>query len=78
MKLIISKAFRSSRSQMFYKIRVLKDFAKFIGPMLESLFDKVAHRLSCYDLCGIFKNTYFLITPQNQTTLLRKQISKVT
>ena len=28
-----------------------------------------------YDLCEIFKNTYFLITPQNQTTLLRKQIS---
>ena len=32
-----------------------------------------------YELCGPFhKNTYFLITPQNQTTLLRKQISKVT
>ena len=45
--------------------------------MLESVFSKVAHVLS-YDLCEIFKNTYFLITPQNQTTLLRKQISKVT
>ena len=45
--------------------------------MLESLLNKVAHVLS-YDLCGIFKNTYFLITPQNQTTLLRNQISKVT
>ena len=41
------------------------------------IFNKVAHVLS-YDLCGIFKNTYFLITPQNQTTLLRKQISKLT
>ena len=30
LKLIISKAFRSSRSQMFYKIDVLKNFAKFI------------------------------------------------
>ena len=45
--------------------------------MLESLFKKIAHVLS-YDLCEIFKKTYFLITPQNQTTLLRKQISKVT
>ena len=45
--------------------------------MLESLFNKVAHMLSHY-LCGIFKNTYFLITPQNQTALLGKQSSKVT
>ena len=44
--------------------------------MLESLFDKVAYVLS-YDLCGIFKSTYFLINPQNQTMLLRKQISKL-
>ena len=43
--------------------------------MFESLFNKVTYVLS-YDLCGIFKNTYFLITPQNQTT--RKQIRKVT
>ena len=46
-------------------------------PMLESLFNKVKHVLS-YDLCGIFKNTYFLITPQNEATLLRKQVSKET
>ena len=45
--------------------------------MLGSLFNKVAHVLS-YDVCGILKNTYFLITLQNQTMLLRKQISKVT
>ena len=46
-------------------------------PILESLFNKVAHVVP-YDLCGILKSTYFLITPQNQTTLLRKKISKVT
>ena len=34
LKLIISKAFRSSRLQMFYKIDVLKNFAKFIGKHL--------------------------------------------
>ena len=45
--------------------------------MLESIFNKVAHMLS-YDLCEIFKNTYFPMTPQNETTLLSKQISKVT
>ena len=45
--------------------------------MLESVFNKVAHVLS-YDLCEIFKNTYFLPSPQNQTMFLRKQISKVT
>ena len=36
-------------------------------PTLESLFNEVAHLLS-YDLCEIFKNTYFPITSQNQTT----------
>ena len=64
-----SKAFRTSRSQMFYKIGVLKNFSKFTEKHL------IVHS---YDLCGIFKNTYFLITPQNQATHLRKQISKVT
>ena len=44
--------------------------------MLETIFNKVEHTLS-YDLCKIFKNTYFPITPKNQTTLLQKQISKV-
>ena len=50
----------------------------------ESFFKKVALVLS-YDLCEIYKNTFhpityqlFPITPQNQTTLLCKQISKVT
>ena len=54
--------------------------------MLESLFNKVAEctpkeTLSqglFYDFCEILKNTYFLIIRQNQTTLQRKQISKVT
>ena len=64
-----SKAFRTSRSQMFYKIGVLKNFSKFTGKHL------IVHY---YDLRGIFKNIYFLITPQNQATHLRKQISKVT
>ena len=34
LNLITSKAFRSSRSQMFYKIGVLKNFAKFTGKHL--------------------------------------------
>ena len=45
--------------------------------MLEPLLNKVLQVLS-YDLRGIFKNTYFLITPQNQTMRLHKQISKLT
>ena len=45
--------------------------------MLGSFFNKFVHVVS-YNLCGIFKDTYFLITPQNQSTLLRKRISKVT
>ena len=73
LNLIRSKAFRSNRSQMSHK--VCKIHRK--TPMLGSLFNKVAHVLS-YDVCGILKNAYFLITLQNQTTLLRKQIRKVT
>ena len=59
--------------------KCFKQFCKIhrITAMLESLLNNVAHVVS-YDLCGIFKSTYFLITPQNQTTLLRKQISKAT
>ena len=76
--LITSKAFRSSRSHMFYKMGVFENLAKFTGKhlyLLESRFNKVAHVLS-YHLCEIFKNINFLITPRNQTTLLQKQISK--
>ena len=51
--------------------------------MLESLFNKVAHvahklHTLSPDFCEIFKNTFFLITLQNQAMLLRKQTSKVT
>ena len=31
-----------------------------------------------YDFCEFFNNIYFLITPQNQAKLQRKQVSKVT
>ena len=34
LKLVVSKPFRSSRSQMFYKISILKNFAKFTGKYL--------------------------------------------
>ena len=46
--------------------------------MLESLFNKVARVLSSHDLSEVFKNTYFPIIRQNQTTLPCKQISKAT
>ena len=50
---------RSSRSQMFLKIDVLKNFASFTSfaslPVLESLFNKVAGE--------VFKNTFFYRTP---------------
>ena len=59
-------------------------YIKDIQWQLSLFFKKVALVLS-YDLCEIYKNTYhpityqlFPITPQNQTTLLCKQISKVT
>ena len=54
-------------------------YIKDIQWQLSLFFKKVALVLS-YDLCEIYKNTYHLfpITPQNQTTLLCKQISKVT
>ena len=40
---LIPKWFRSNRSQIFYKIGVLKNFAKFIAKhLLQSLFMKVA------------------------------------
>ena len=69
-KLPFADVLQNTCSQKFFKIHQKT-------PMLESFFNKVAHVLS-YDLCGILKNNYFLITPQNQTTLLRKQISKET
>ena len=49
-------------------------------PMLESLSKKVARlktpsKVFSHDFCEIFKNIYFLTTPQNQTTLQCKQIN---
>ena len=60
-----------SQNRCFWKFS--KIYRK--SPMLEPRFNKVAHVLS-YDLCEIFKNIYFLIKLQNQTTILHKQISK--
>ena len=73
----ISKAFRSSRSQLFYKKGVLNDSAKFTEKHFcwNHFLIKLRACFLCSDLCRIFKNTYFLITPQNQKTLLGKQIS---
>ena len=45
--------FRSTRSQMFFKVRVLKSYAIFAGkPELESLFDKVP----VLQVCNFIKN----------------------
>ena len=77
LNLVTSKAFRSSRSQMFYK----KGFLKIQQNSQENTYAVVLH--TCFPMIffkkkfsKILKNTYFLITPQNKTTLLRKQISK--
>ena len=45
-------------------------------PVLESLFNKVAGIKRVHHKC--FPMKFFLITPQNQTTFQRKQISRVT
>ena len=69
--------YRSSCSQMFFKIGVLKTSAIFTGktPDLESLFSKVAGLKACNfvkdnptqvfscEYCKIFKNTFFYKTP---------------
>ena len=46
--------------------------------MLESFFNKVARVLSYDPLWNFQEHLFSRITPQNQTTLLRKQIRKVT
>ena len=53
------KNFRSSRSQMFFKIGVLKIFAKFIG---KYLYQSLAYVFS-FEFCKIFQNTFFYKTP---------------
>ena len=74
----MQKISRSSCSQMFFKIGVLKNFCNIHGetPVLKSLLNKVAglkacnfisketprHMFSC-ELCKIFKNTFFYGAP---------------
>ena len=68
----ISLNFKSNRSQMFFKIGVLKNFAIFTGKRLRWItFNKVAGLEDCNfitkrlqqvfssEYCEIFKNTYF-------------------
>ena len=43
----IFRKHRSSRSQVLFKIRVLKNLAKFIGDIYDSLFNKVTDLLVC-------------------------------
>ena len=76
--LITSKAFRSSRSQMFYKIGVLENFVKFTRKHLcWSHFLIKLH--TCFPIIFVkFSRTSIFQSPLNQTTLLSKQISKVT
>ena len=70
---------RSSRLQMFHKIDVLKDFAKFTGKHLcRSLFlnelgspcnfikKEIPTQVFSCEFCKIFKNTFF--TEHTQTT----------
>ena len=81
LNIIKSKAFRSSRSQMFYKIIVPENFAKFTGnlPLPNNVARLTRLHYKFFPIfCEMFKNTYFLISPQNETTLQRKQISKIT
>ena len=79
LNLIKSQAFRSSRLQMFYKIRRCSwKFCKIHRkiPMLDSVFNKVANVLF-YDLCEILR-THTLKSPSKSNNILRIQISKVT
>ena len=69
LNLVTSKAFRSSRSQMFYKIGVLKNFAKFTRKHLcWSHFLIKLH--TCFPIIFVkfSKNIYFPITPQSNNT----------
>ena len=70
---------RSSRSHMFFKIGVLKNFANSTGKHLSwSLFltkfftdlETPTQMLSC-TICKIFKNTFFYRTPQVAATVER-------
>ena len=53
---------RSSPSQVFYKINVLKEFAKFTGKHLCCslvLIVILQHRCFFCEFCKMFKNTFF-------------------
>ena len=67
---------RSSRSQIFCKVGVLIDFAKFTGKHLyQSLFfnhleasrlqivKKIIKKETSYGLCGVFTNTFYRVHP---------------
>ena len=61
---------RSSRPDVFYKKRVLKNFAKFTGKHLchSLFFNKVVGgeslaQVFSYEFCEISKNTFFYSTP---------------
>ena len=58
-------------SQMFYKLVVPESFAKFTGKNLCCRYKESPSRVFPYEV-------FFLITPQNQTKLQHKQISKLT
>ena len=61
---ILGKMSGNSRPEMFYKIGVLENLAIFTGPVLESLFNKVAGLkvISC-EHCECYKNSFFYRTP---------------
>ena len=69
---VLSLNFKSSRSQMFFKIDILKNLAMFTGKHLGLLFNIVAglehcncikkrfqHKCFLVKIAKIFKNTYF-------------------
>ena len=75
--IVCSDHYRSSRSQMFFKIGAFKNFTNFTGKRLcRSLFNRVADLQACSfiqkrlsntgvfcEICGIFKNIFFYRTP---------------
>ena len=68
-------------SQMFYKVVVLESFVKFTGKHLRwsHFLIKLHEDRHKESPSPVFSyEVFFLITPQNQTTLQRKQISKPT
>ena len=55
---------RSSRSEVFYKEDVLRNFAKFTGKYLcQNLFFKTLARVFSCEFCEVSKNTFLHRTP---------------